>query len=109
MAVRFFNSRSRRIEVFDPIEPGKVRMYSCGPTVYNYAHIGNLRAFVFCDLLKRYLRYRSYDVLHVMNITDVDDKTIRGSVASGKALAEYTDFYLAEFLKDFATLSIQEP
>src|SRR5690606_29930285 len=79
MALRFFNTLSRSLEEFDPIRVGEVGYYSCGPTVYNFAHIGNLRAFTFADLVKRYLRFKGYKVKHVMNITDVDDKTIRGA------------------------------
>ena len=77
--IRLFNTLTRRKEKFTPIEPGKVRMYTCGPTVYDYAHIGNYRAFLFEDLLKRWLEHRGFKVTHVMNLTDVDDKTIKGS------------------------------
>jgi cysteinyl-tRNA synthetase len=107
MGIRFYNSLTRKVEEFVPLEEGVVKLYSCGPTVYNYAHIGNLRAYVFNDLLKRYLRYRGYAVNHVMNITDVDDKTIRDSQKAGKSLKEFTDFYLAEFLKDLKALQIE--
>ena len=88
---------------------GDVRFYGCGPTVYNYPHIGNMRAFVFYDLFNRYLRYKGYKVTFCMNMTDVDDKTIRDSQKAGKTLREFTDFYAAEFLKDCATLHIQKP
>ena len=108
MGIRFFNSLTRKVEDFVPLEEGVAKVYSCGPTVYNYAHIGNLRAFLFSDLLKRYLRFRGYEVDHVMNITDVDDKTIRDSIAAGKSLEEFTDFYFAEFLKDLETLGIDK-
>ena len=77
--IRFFNTLTRRKEKFTPIELGKVQMYTCGPTVYDYAHIGNYRAFLFEDLLKRWLEHRGFKVTHVMNLTDVDDKTIKGS------------------------------
>lgn len=82
-------------------------MYTCGPTVYDYAHIGNFRAFVFEDLLKRWLKYRGFKVLHVMNLTDVDDKTIKGSQAKGIPLREYTDFYVKAFFEDIAKLNIE--
>ena len=75
--MRFFNTLGRNVQEFQPIDPSNVRMYTCGPTVYNYAHIGNFRAYLFEDLLKRTLEYYGYPVTHVMNLTDVDDKTIR--------------------------------
>jgi len=75
--LRFFNTLGRRLEEFIPLDPPTVRMYTCGPTVYDYAHIGNFRAYVWEDLLKRYLKFKGYKVIHVMNITDVDDKTKR--------------------------------
>lgn len=84
-------------------------MYGCGPTVYNYAHLGNFRAYIFVDLLKRYLGYSGYKVKHIMNITDVDDKVIRDSQKSGKSLKEFTDFYLKAFLEDMDSLNIQMP
>ena len=77
MSLRFHNTLTGREEEFVPLEAGHVRMYTCGPTVYNYAHIGNYRTFVFQDVLRRYLKYRGYQLLHVMNITDVEDKIIR--------------------------------
>ena len=97
---------SRGVEVFEPSEPPLVRMYTCGPTVYNFAHIGNLRAYVFEDLLRRHLEYRGFDVLHVMNLTDVDDKTIRASRESGVALGDYTKQYKDAFFEDVATLDL---
>ena len=82
-------------------------MYTCGPTVYDYAHIGNFRAFLFEDLLKRWLRYCGFKVLHIMNLTDVDDKTINGSKAKGVALRQYTDFYVKAFFEDITKLNIE--
>ncbi len=82
-------------------------MYTCGPTVYDYAHIGNFRAFLFEDLLKRWLRYRGFKVIHVMNLTDVDDKTIKGSQQKGVPLREFTDFYVKAFFEDIGKLSIE--
>jgi cysteinyl-tRNA synthetase len=105
--IRLFNTLTRQKEPLTPIEPGKVRMYTCGPTVYDYAHIGNFRAFLFEDLLKRWLEYRGFEVRHVMNLTDVDDKTIKGSRAQGIPLKQYTDFYAAAFFEDAKTLNIE--
>ena len=111
MALQFFNTLTRRKEDFVPLDlAGKqVSLYTCGPTVYNYAHIGNLRAFTFEDLLRRYLEYKGFQVKHVMNITDVEDKIIRAVRESGKPLRELTDFYTQEFLRDLDTLNIQRP
>jgi cysteinyl-tRNA synthetase len=96
-------------EEFKPLEGNTVRMYVCGPTVYDYGHIGNFRTFVAVDVLRRYLKYAGYEVLHVMNITDVDDKIIRNVLKSGKSLEEYTNFYAEEFLSDCMSLNIQQP
>lgn len=106
-SIRFFNTLTRRKERFMPIEPGKVRMYTCGPTVYDYAHIGNFRAFLFEDLLKRWLEYRGFMVTHVMNLTDVDDKTIRGSQEQQIPLKRYTEHYANAFFEDIKKLSIK--
>ena len=97
----------RKKEAFKPIEKGKVRLYSCGLTVYDYAHVGNLRAYVFVDLLRRWLEYRGFEVKHVMNFTDVDDKTIRGVQREGIPLKEYTQRYIDAFLRDLQRLNIQ--
>jgi cysteinyl-tRNA synthetase len=107
MALQFFNTLTRKKEDFVPLNPPHVGMYTCGPTVYNYAHIGNLRAFMFEDLLRRYLEYKGFQVRHVMNITDVEDKVIRTVRESGKPLREVTDFYTQEFFRDLDILSIQ--
>ncbi len=104
-----FNTRTHQKEPFIPLHPNEVRMYGCGPTIYNYAHIGNYRAFVSYDILNRYLRYKGYHVVFCMNLTDVDDKTIRDSRAEGKNLREFTDRYADSFLKDCALLNIQKP
>jgi cysteinyl-tRNA synthetase len=104
--LKIHNSLSKEIEEFKPIESGKVKMYSCGPTVYDYPHIGNFRAFLFSDLLKRTLQYLNYEVNHVMNITDVDDKTIFASQKEGKSLSEFTEFYTNEFNKELESLNI---
>lgn len=86
-----------------------VRMYTCGPTVYNFVHIGNLRTFTFQDLLRRWLKARGYELMHVMNVTDVDDKTIRDSLKAGKSLQEFTRHYEALFLEDIKTLRLEGP
>jgi cysteinyl-tRNA synthetase len=105
--ILFFNTLTRRKETFIPIEEGKVGMYTCGPTVYDYAHIGNFRAFLFEDLLKRWLEYRGFKVTHVMNLTDVDDKTIRGSQKQGIMLGQYTEHYANAFFEDIKALNIK--
>src|SRR4030042_5538461 len=97
--LRFFNTLTRRKEKFTPLEPGKVRMYTCGPTVYDYAHIGNFRAFLFEDLLKRWLEYRGFNVTHIMNLTDIDDKTIKGCQKQGIPLKQYTEVYAKAFFE----------
>jgi len=109
MALQFFNTLTRRKEEFVPLDAieKKVGMYTCGPTVYNFAHIGNLRAFTFEDLLRRYLEYKGFQVKHVMNITDVEDKIIRTVRETGKSLGEITDLYTAEFFRDLDTLNIK--
>ena len=109
MALRFYNTLTQQVEPFQPLEDNIVRMYTCGPTVYNYAHIGNLRTFTFEDILRRWLIYRGYQMDHVMNITDVDDKIIRNAAAEGKTLAEYTAKYTDAFLEDTAALRLQRP
>jgi len=109
MTLRFFNTLGRDKQEFTPLQDTKVGIYSCGPTVYNYVHIGNLRAYIFVDLLKRYLRFKGYDVTHVMNITDVDDKTIRDSKAQNKTLKDFTEFYTTAFLDDIKALQIESP
>jgi cysteinyl-tRNA synthetase len=105
--IKLFNTLTREKEAFIPLAAGKVGIYTCGPTVYDYAHIGNFRAFVFEDLLKRWLEYRGLEVNHVMNLTDVDDKTIIGSKKEAKPLKEYTDFYANAFFEDIKVLNIQ--
>lgn len=105
--VQFFNTMSRALETFVPVEPGKARMYTCGPTVYNFAHIGNFRAYVFEDVLRRTLQYCGYAVTQVMNLTDVDDKTIRDSIAAGIPLRTYTQKYKTAFFEDLQALRIE--
>src|SRR6478672_3056945 len=102
MGLNLFNTLSRSVQEFAPLDPtGKnVGMYCCGPTVYDFAHIGNWRTFVFSDLVRRYLQFKGYSVTHVMNITDVEDKIIRGIRESGTSLREFTGTYEAAFLAD---------
>jgi cysteinyl-tRNA synthetase len=107
--MKLYNTLKNVKEEFSPIENATVRLYTCGPTVYDYAHIGNFRTFVFQDLLKRYLRYRGYQVIHVMNITDVDDKTIRNARAHGTSLKDYTVKYTEAFLEDCRALHLELP
>lgn len=109
MAVRLYNTLTRTHEDFEPLEPGKVRMYTCGPTVYNFASIGNFRAFASQDVLKRHLKWRGYAVTHVMNITDVEDKIIRTCRETGESLSSLTGRYIEAFLEDFDTLGILRP
>lgn len=104
--IRFFNTLSGSLEEFIPLKDGEVRLYTCGPTVYDYPHIGNYRAYIFEDLLKRFLLFSGFRVIHVMNITDVDDKTIRGANALGISLNEYTRKYIEAFFEDIKTLRI---
>ena len=105
--LKLYNSMGRSLQAFKPIREGEVRMYTCGPTVWNYAHVGNLRTFAFEDLLKRYLKFKGYRVTHVMNITDVEDKIIKGMKASGKTLKELSSFYEEAFMEDLDSLGIE--
>jgi len=105
--MRLYNTLSRQIEEFIPLEGNKVKIYFCGPTVYDFAHIGNFRTFVMSDILHRYLKLKGYDVVFVMNLTDVDDKTIRGAMREGISLKEYTDRYAKAFFEDIETMRIE--
>ena len=107
--LKVYNTKTHSVQEFIPLVDKQVKMYGCGPTVYNLAHIGNLRAFVFYDLLARVLRYKGYNLTFAMNITDVDDKTIRDSAASGKTLKEFTRHYTELFFKDWDTLNLKRP
>jgi len=109
MPIHFFNTYSRQLEEFRPVDPtGKsVKLYTCGPTVYNFAHIGNFRAYIFEDLLQRHLEARGFAVERVMNLTDVDDKTIRGCRQLGVRLAEFTQRFKDAFFEDLATLRVK--
>lgn len=109
MALHLHNTLSGKVEEFRPLEDNTVRMYACGPTVYDYAHIGNFRTFVFVDVLRRYLRQSGYGLKHVMNVTDVDDKIIRNSVSQGVPIGEYSKKFEQAFFEDAKTLSIEQP
>ena len=102
MSFKVYNSLNKKIEIFKPINDGKVLLYTCGPTVYDYAHIGNFRTFIFEDLLKRWLMHSGYEVKHIMNITDVDDKTIEKARRKKESLSSITEKYTEEFLKDIS-------
>ena len=105
--MKLFNTLGRKVDELVPIETGHVRMYTCGPTVYNVAHIGNLRTFVFEDVLRRSLKLSGLRVTQIMNLTDVDDKTIRGAAAEGLSLADFTEKYATEFFRDLALLNVE--
>jgi len=108
MVLKLYNTLSRKKEIFKPLVKGKVGMYSCGLTVYNYGHIGNYRAFVASDVLKRYLEFKGFKVKKIVNITDVDDKTIKGSKGDGKNLKEFTKKYEKAFFEDEKKLNIEK-
>ena len=105
--LRLYNSLGREVQEFKPIREGEVKMYTCGPTVWNYAGIHNYRTFMFEDTLRRYLKFKGFRVIQVMNITDVEDKIIKGIKQTGKGLKELTRFYEAAFVEDLATLGIE--
>jgi len=107
MSLRFYNTLTRRKEAFQSLEPGLVKLYTCGPTVYNYAHIGNFRAYIFEDLLRRHLKYKGYRVKQVMNLTDIDDKIIRDSLKAQVPFREYTQPYKNAFFEDLDSLRIE--
>ena len=109
MSLRFYNTLTHSKEDFIPLKQGEVKMYTCGPTVYNYAHIGNYRAYIFADILKRILIYTGFKVHHIMNLTDVDDKTIRDSQKESKTLKEFTEFYTEKFYEDMSSLNTLPP
>lgn len=119
MSLKLYNTLNRRLEIFKPIKPGKLGLYTCGPTVYNYAHLGNLRTYIFTDILKRVLKYNNYKVKHVMNITDVghltsdadqgEDKIEEGAKREGKTAKAIADFYTKIFQQNLADLNILPP
>jgi cysteinyl-tRNA synthetase len=107
--IRLHNTLSGKIEPFVPLKEGEVKMYTCGPTVYDYAHIGNYRTFVFQDILRRFLKLRGFRMAHVMNLTDVDDRIIANAAASGVSIRDYTEKYVLAFFDDCKTLNIESP
>ncbi|MGI9070657.1 MAG: cysteine--tRNA ligase [Bryobacteraceae bacterium] len=109
MALRFYNTLTQELETFEPLIGNTVRMYTCGPTVYNFVHIGNFRTFTFQDILRRWLRYRGYELNHVMNVTDVDDKIIANAAKEGKSIEQYTAVYSKAFFEDAAALRLEQP
>ena len=109
MPLRFYNTLTQESEEFRPLGDNIVRMYTCGPTVYNFVHIGNFRTFTFQDILRRWLAYRGYQLNHVMNVTDVDDKIILNAAKAGKSLEDYTAAYTKAFFEDAAALRLQQP
>ncbi|MEO7539299.1 MAG: cysteine--tRNA ligase [Pyrinomonadaceae bacterium] len=107
--LKFFNTLSRQLEEFEPIEGNEVRMYICGPTVWNFAHIGNFRTFVFGDILRRYLKFKGYELTHVFNLTDVDDRIINEANARNILIDEFTAPFIEYFWEDFDALGNERP
>ncbi|MDA3927261.1 MAG: cysteine--tRNA ligase [Kiritimatiellae bacterium] len=107
MMMNFYNSMSRSKEEMKPLEDNRIRLYTCGPTVYNFAHIGNFRAYTFEDILRRVIKFNGYEITQVMNLTDVDDKTIRGAIEQGVALKEFTAPFIQAFFDDLKVLNIE--
>ena len=107
--IRVHNTYSGKVEPFVPQKPGEVKMYTCGPTVYDFAHIGNFRTFIFQDVLRRFLKLRGFQMNHVMNLTDVDDRIIANSAAAGVSIRDYTEKYIQAFFADCKTLSVEAP
>jgi cysteinyl-tRNA synthetase len=107
--LRFYNTLSRQLEDFQPLNGNEVRLYICGPTVWNFAHIGNFRTFVFGDVLRRYLKFKGYQLTHVFNLTDVDDRIINEAAKAGITIDEFTSPFIAAFWEDFDALGIERP
>lgn len=107
--LRFFNTLSRQVEEFNPLNNNEVRMYICGPTVWNFAHIGNFRTFVFGDVLRRYLKFKGYKLTHVFNLTDIDDRIINEAAKKGVSIDEFTAPYIKAFWEDFDALGMERP
>jgi cysteinyl-tRNA synthetase len=108
-AIKLHNTLTNQLETLEPQRPGEIRMYTCGPTVYAYAHIGNFRTFVFQDVLRRFLRSQGLRLLHVMNVTDVDDRIIANAAGTGVSIREYTEKYIQAFLDDMAAINLEPP
>src|SRR5690242_11236858 len=109
MALRIYNTLSGKVEEFQPLQGNTVRMYACGPTVYDYGHIGNFRTFLEIDVLRRFLKLIGMPLRHVMNITDVDDKIIRNAAAAGISIGDYTAKYVEAFFEDLDALGVERP
>ncbi len=107
--LRFFNTLSRQTEEFHPLEEGRVRMYICGPTVWNFAHIGNFRTFIFGDVLRRYLKFKGYQLTHVFNLTDIDDRIINEAAKQNISIDEFTAPFIKAFWEDFDALGMERP
>ncbi len=107
--IQVHNTLSNKVEPFVPLKDNAVGMYTCGPTVYDYAHIGNFRTFVFQDILRRFLKLRGFHLTHVMNLTDVDDRIIANAAAAGVSIREYTEKYVQAFFADCKALSVESP
>ena len=107
MTLRLHNTLTRRVEPFEPLRPGRVSLYTCGPTIYNYAHIGNFRTFLFEDLLRRWLEASGYEVFHIMNLTDVDDRTIAAAAEKQVSLREHVEPFARAFFEDRDYLRIR--
>ncbi len=107
--LKFFNTLTRQIEEFRPLKDNEVRMYICGPTVWNFAHIGNFRTFVFGDVLRRYLKFKGYKLTHVFNLTDIDDRIINEAAKKGVSIDEFTTPYIQAFWEDFEALGMERP
>jgi cysteinyl-tRNA synthetase len=109
MSLKLYNTLTKKKQEFKPLVKGRVGMYVCGPTIYNYVHIGNLRAYIFSDILKRFFEFENYKVKEVMNLTDVDDKTIKNSIEQNLSLKEFTSKYEKAFLEDLKSMNIKTP
>src|ERR1700686_825650 len=107
--IRFHNTMSGETEPFVPLVAGEVRSYTCGPTVYDFGHVGNFRTFVFQDVLRRYLKSKGFRVIQVMNLTDVDDRIIQKAAAAGVSIRDYTDKYIQAYLDDRRALNLEPP
>ena len=107
--IRLHNTLTGKTEAFVPQTPGEVKMYTCGPTVYDYAHIGNFRTFIFQDILRRFLKLRAFKMAHVMNLTDVDDRIIANAAAAKISIREYTETFAQAFFDDCKALNVQSP
>jgi cysteinyl-tRNA synthetase len=107
--LRFFNTLSRQVEEFRPMDEGKVRLYICGPTVWNFAHVGNFRTFVFGDVLRRYLKFKGFELTQVFNLTDIDDRIIKEAEAGKISIDDFTAPYITAFWEDFDALGMERP